>query len=232
MNTPTQKFLFTRSFDGANAEAVAATKAAAPPSYDQAHLEAACAAAHAEGMAAGDNAARHRQEAQLAVLSENLAGKVGQLLAEAESRRQQQSDEIREIALVIARKILPEIVAKHALDAVCAQINQLCREMSEEPRLVVRVAENLLDPLERRLDGILHQQAYRGKIILLADPDMIGSDSRIEWADGGIEHNGTELWQKLDLLLRHSDAGATSHDVRTASYTDAFPSTPSVSLQE
>ena len=58
---------------------------------------------------------------------------------------------------------------------------------SDEPRIVVRVNDSLLDTLRERLDGIAAGAGFAGRLVLLADPALSPGDARIEGADGGVE---------------------------------------------
>lgn len=227
--TPSQpsKFLFNRSFDGLDADMTAGGKVPPPPTYSQAEIDDACALARQEGFAAGELAAQQQQQAHLLALTSVIEQKITQLFDYAAQQEQVRADDIGRIALAITRKILPEMVQAQALDGIVEQIKLICRAMNSEPRLVVRVADILLDPLRAMLDNIIQQQAFAGTVILLADDQLMPGDCRVEWADGGIERKSASIWQQVEQAIR---VAQSSPDEPVPS--EALPSSFSVSSQE
>lgn len=215
---PAQKFLFNRSFDSLTAEAEAA-KVPPPPSFSESELQAARAEAEAQGFAAGQRAATEQQQAQIAALLTRLTAAIEGLMQNATSVQSAQQTDISDIALTIARKLLPDFVAEQALGHISALVGQVCRDMTQEPRLVVRVPDSLLDPLQQQLVAITQASAYAGKVVLLADAELSAADCKIEWADGGIEFSSAALWQKIDEAVRQAKAHPA-------------PSSPSPRVQE
>lgn len=198
-----------------------------PPTYSQAEMDDACALARQEGFAAGELAAQQQQQAQLLALASVIEQKITQLFDDAAQQEQVRADEIGSIALAITRKILPEMVQAQALDGIVEQIKQICRAMNSEPRLVVRVADILLDPLRAMLDTIIQQQAFAGTVILLADDQLTPGDCRVEWADGGIERKSASIWHQVEQAIRMAQS---LPDESVPS--EAIPSSFSVSSQE
>lgn len=200
---PAQKFLFNRSFDS-QAEPAKAREAAPPPAYSQSDLDAAVAAARAAGQAEGEQSAQQTQQAQLIALAGQIEKQIGKLLDQSAARQTGQQADIADIALAVARKIVPEAVADHALAGIAAMVAQVCREMAREPRLVVRVHDSLLDPLKHQLDALTAREAYNGKVVLLADDALLPGDCKIEWADGGIERDTAVIWQQIDQAVNRA----------------------------
>lgn len=203
--TPAQKFLFNRSFDSLSAEAEAA-KAPPPPTFSESDMQAARAEAEQRGFAAGQKAAEEQQQAQILALVTRLTAAIEGLVQNANMQQTGQQTDISDVALTIARKLLPEFLAEQALGHISAMLQQVCRDMTQEPRLVVRVPDSLLDPLQQQLAAITQASAYAGKVVLLADAELSAADCKIEWADGGIEFSSAALWQKIDEAVRQAKA--------------------------
>jgi flagellar assembly protein FliH len=198
---PAQKFLFNRSFDGMQAES-AQPKAPPPPTFSQEELDAAHTAGEQQGYHAGEAAAQQSMQAQLLALANQIDQRMAHAMKQAQTVHDSQQSDITDIALAIARKLLPPLVAEHTLTSITTMVVSVCKDMAREPRLVVRVHETMLDPLKQQLDCITQQQAYAGKIILLADEALLATDCKIEWSDGGIERDSTTIWQQIDQAVR------------------------------
>ena len=71
----------------------------------------------------------------------------------------------------------------------------------EEPRLVVRVSERMLEPVKKRIDALAAGEGFEGKVVLLVADDFGDSDVRVEWADGGAERSLEDIWRDIDQVL-------------------------------
>ncbi len=98
----------------------------------------------------------------------------------------------------ITRKMVPELVRDAALETIQQRIADALPRLIEEPRVVIRVADEILDPLRDRIEKIAANAGFVGQCILLSEAEFDGPDCRIEWADGGAEFDSKRLWQEVD----------------------------------
>jgi flagellar assembly protein FliH len=204
------KFQFESCFDDAVLEAEAAAAAAArkeaeeppEPTFSEEELIAARAEGHAEGYAAGHaeaEAATERATAQaLAVIGEGFAG-----LGEAQAKSHQ-ADESTALALAaaIARKCLPEMVRDDAVPAIEALVRDSLPLFLDEPRVVVRICDNLVKPIKARIGTLAAESGFAGETVYLGDPTLVDGDCRIEWADGGVTRDMGDMWEQIDAITR------------------------------
>ena len=219
-----RKFLFDLSFDnGRNAQADEREKP--KPTYTQEQLDAACQDSYAQGKEDGKIAqAEDQQEHMNAVLS-RIEQKIGEVIEQSQSEWQKQLAQLQEIALVIARKIMPTYINRHGAGEIETIVAKVIAEMGREPRLVFRVNEANFDSVSARINALAATAAYAGKLVILGDPDMGVSDCRIEWADGGIERDLKKLWHDIDRIMEDVQ---TFEDSEPAAVT-ASPAAPSPS---
>jgi flagellar assembly protein FliH len=190
------KFLFDYSFDErADADA---TSAAAKQARLQAELDAAYARGHAAGLAEAAAGATERLNEAIAGITAQLAGVER---ARAEIERSTVANAVH-AALVILRKILPSVERRVALPEIEAVLGDCLHRVLDEPRIVFRVADDLLDELSARIDAVARQAGFHGKVVLLADGGLGASDCRIEWADGGAERNVERIWKDVEEQVR------------------------------
>ncbi len=195
---PTQKFMFDRTFDPL---APVETGPAKVPTYTQADLDAARQSSFNEGFAQGEQAANKEQTARIAVVVEKIDGMIGKLINEAAQQQQEQQSDIQELTLAITHKLLPDYIARHGLSEIETILMQVLKEMAREPRLVVRVHDQMLDPLQQVLQDLTARAAYAGKVVLLADDKLGPNDCKVEWADGGTERDINVIWHAIDQAI-------------------------------
>ena len=226
---PARKFLFDTSFDPedlrrdqlqaeaaaererAAAEALALAEAAPPPeepapeppapTFSLEELQAASAQSYADGEQAGLAAARAAVEQQLAAALAHLPEQIATLLAAQRRSDDALAEQTVRVALTLARKLLPELARRHGLSEIEALIRRSLADMLEEPRIVVRVSDGLIEPIRDRLQPIADELGYPGALVLLVDPALGPADCRVEWADGGAERIADRLWQQIDAAV-------------------------------
>ncbi len=182
-----------------------------------------------EGLAEARDAIENALAQSLAAVSEQLAAMSAQY-SEAWTACQRQA---LALSTAITRKIVPELAISAALGTIEERVSSALPRLIEEPRVVIRVPDGILDPLRERIGAIAESAGFTGHCILLAEPGLTTTDCHIEWADGGAEYDGKRMWQEIDSAVDAylavapptSDAGQISPDAagETASEPEPEP---------
>lgn len=176
------------------------------PSFTLGELEAARIQAFEEGRSGALAEAAQGQQQTAATLLARIAAATERLVAaEAERNAQSQAESVR-LAISIMRKMLPGLARRNALGEIEAMIADCLSELADEPRIVVRVHDGMLDALKARIDALAASKGFAGKMVLLAEPSLMDTDCRVEWADGGAERDVTRLWQQIERLAHQATA--------------------------
>jgi len=190
------KFLFETSF-----ETHRPGDAPPPPvrrSFTPAEVEAARQEGHALGVEAGRAATFAAAEARAAEALAAIAGQVARLAQAAEAAETARTRELAAAMATIARKLMPGLAERHGLAEVEALLLDCLGRLHDEPRIVVRINDAMLDLLRDRLDALAAGIGFTGRIIVIADPAVAAGDARIEWADGGAERDSARAWADID----------------------------------
>lgn len=140
--------------------------------------------------------ARHQAEAleaiaaRLATIAETQGAALGRAAEDAVA-----------LTLDIARKIAPGLLRGAPLAEVEAMIREWLPQLMDEPRVVVRVDQSLLDGLRDHIDDLVAASGFAGRVVLLADAETSGADCRMEWADGGVERDTESVWRDIDACI-------------------------------
>ena len=103
----------------------------------------------------------------------------------------------------MVRKFFPRMAQDQGLQEIEAVVRDAMMRLRDEPRIVIRVCDTLLDTVKKRVGGLASSTGFEGKIVYLADEGMDSSDVRVEWADGGAERDTGRIWQDIDEAIRH-----------------------------
>jgi flagellar assembly protein FliH len=197
-----QKFLFDTSFDQPQGPiAVNFARKPAEPTFSRAELETARAAAAEEARQAALAEAAASLEQRLADAVEGLAAGVSSLLERDEEIRGSAERRAIELIRAVLARALPELTRVNPLAEIEAMIADCLREAFEEPRIVLRVPNDLFDPLRQRLGAIAQQSGFGGKFVILAEDALGPADCRLEWADGGAERDVRRLAHAIDAAI-------------------------------
>ena len=198
------KFLFETNFE----PGAAVPKPLAKKNFNAAEMEAACLAAEQVGHAAGRTAAIKEVEARTAVALETLASRLADDLAKIHERHAAQLRDTLAAAGEMTRRLFPALAERHEFGEIEALFADCVARLNEEPRLLVRAPETLVDALKPRLDRVAERAGYAGRVILIGDPALRDGQTRIEWADGGVDRDSTRLWAEIDTALQRYLTGS------------------------
>lgn len=200
--TATNRFLFETRFDAGTPAPVPVRK-----SFTPAELEAAKTAAHQAGVAAGRAAAQKEIEAKLAAAADSLAKGLERALGDFAQRSAAQGQEATMAAAEMIRRLFPAFSERQEFVEFEALLSECLIRVADEPRIVLRLPDGLIEAFKPRLDALLARSSYPGRVILLGDPALRDGQSRIEWADGGVERDTPRIWVEIDQALQRYLAG-------------------------
>jgi len=175
------KFLFEDDFAGHGAPG---KRMITPAAH-----EGALARAEAEGYRKGMAAAEAKIEGRSAAACERIAqgiATMAQGLSAIEARLEAESVEV---AVAVARKLAPELIAAEPLGEIAALASSCFHQLIAAPHVVVRIAEQVYETAHARLEQIAQLHGFEGRLVVLAEPGMGLGDCRIEWADGGLSRD-------------------------------------------
>src|ERR1700676_3558196 len=180
-----RKYLFDLSFDQPQGPvAVRFARNPAEPTFTRTELEAARAAAHEEGRQAGLAEGSTTTERRLANATEAFAAGLASLVECADEIRREPETRAVELLRTVTAKAFPALARREPLAEIEAMVVDCLREAFEEPRVVLRVAASLLEPMRQRLDAIAQKSGFSGKFVLLVDDTLGAGDGPLGWAAG------------------------------------------------
>jgi flagellar assembly protein FliH len=202
MGTQPRKFLFDLNFDQPQKPiAVQFARTPPEPTFDKAEFETACAKAAAEARAAALVEAAGATETRLADATGALAAGITSVLEREQAIRAETERHAAHLLRAIVAKAVPALARRDPLAEIESVVGDCLREVFDEPRIVLRVAEPLFEAMRQRLGGFAQQSGFAGKFVLLVDDTLGPEDCRLEWADGGAERNLNRIEREIDGIL-------------------------------
>ncbi len=185
MTAPT-KFLFDTDFVGG-------PKKPTEPMITVAEHEVKLAEAetkgHQRGYAQAQNDAEVEANRRIAGTLEHIATSVAAASAALAAIEARLECEAVEVAVAVARKLAPTLVAREPFAEISALASDCFRQLIAAPHIVVRVNDAVYATAKEKLEDIARACTFEGRLVVLAEPDIALGDCRIEWADGGINRD-------------------------------------------
>ncbi len=191
-----EKFLFDMPFEIAEDDALGPNGQPARKALEEARAE-----GFADGKQAGADEIRRSIEQQMVQALDAISQQLGVLCQAQIDAVDRQARETVETATVIVRKLFPKLANSHGLAEIEALVRECLERLREEPRIVIRVADQMLDEIQSRIGALATRCGFDGKIVFLAQEDLEPSDVHIEWADGGAERDSKHLWRTIDEVI-------------------------------
>ncbi len=210
------RFLFNEDFAVRKAEDATSSREAPAPTPEpptillEAHealLAEAEKAAYERGLAQGEGKGASAAEARLAEEVERLTGEVASLLDQLDDQKARVEKDAIALAFLIGRRLCAHLIAREPLGEIVALISESLGPLRRAPHLVVRVSERDVEGLKERVEPLIHERGFDGRLIILGEPEVSRGDCRIEWADGGIIRDRSAIEKQLDQAVKRYFAG-------------------------
>src|SRR6516165_10044532 len=153
------------------------------------------------GFRKGHAAAKAEAEQRTAVALERIAAALAELnrgLSAVETRLE---TEAVEVAVAVARKLAPELIAREPFAELAALAADCFRHLVAAPHVVVRVNEALHGAAREKLAETSRAGGFDGRLVVLAEPDIALGDCRIEWADGGVKRDSAAIATAINAAV-------------------------------
>ncbi|WP_153768019.1 FliH/SctL family protein [Labrenzia sp. CE80] len=166
-------------------------------------LEAGRKAAFEEGRAEALKDLTGTQEKLLTDEVQRLVQVCVSVLDQLDEEQASQEKDAVSLAFLVARRLCAHLLARQPLAETVALVSECLGPLRRAPHLVIRVAEKDIEALKTRVDPIVHEKGFDGRLVILGEADMQRGDCHIEWADGGILRDRKALEKQIDGSIRN-----------------------------
>ena len=139
----------------------------------------------------------HRQAQALGAIAAQLAA-AGSALERTLAARTEAS---RDLALALARALVPRALALQPLADVEAMLRSLVRRLEDQPWLEVGLPPELVQAGEAALAQVAAAAGYQGGLRVLPEPDLGPGDARVRGQEGAAERDLARLEAEAAALV-------------------------------
>jgi flagellar assembly protein FliH len=204
------KFMFERRFEDRrrNAFTYKDDEPTVTISAHEAQIAEAQTTAFQHGFDQGQAAARAEETARLAAALEAVTDRMNQMGSAIQEIEEAATVEAIRFARLFAGKLAGSLTGLLPLARLEEAARDILRDMRGTSHLTVRVMPELVAAAREKLSAVAESCGFEGRLAVLATEDLRPGDAMIEWADGGIILDQTNVESRLDAALQHQIAVA------------------------
>lgn len=214
--------------DTAKRRAAADAEANRPPTFTVEELEQARTEAHTLGRQEGMSDAMAGIEQQVARTLDTLFSRLPKVFEQhAAWTRTMETDALR-LAVTLMRKLAPQLSADRELPEVERVVREAFGFLTEQPKVMVRVAPALEEALRDKVALMASRVGYEGQVVLVGDPELPADDCRVSWQAGAVERSLDDTWEQIDQIVARAledrpERVRTERDATGPATADAAP---------
>lgn len=169
------------------------------------------AVAHRKGFEAGQAQARTEAAERIARALTLMADSMARLNAALTGIEARLETEAVQVAVAVAGKLSPELVAREPLAEISALASEAFRQLVATPQIAVHTSADIFDATKEKLEEIARTRGFEGRLTVQSDANVAPGDCRIEWADGGVTRDTAATIATIEeMVARYIAARATA----------------------
>jgi flagellar assembly protein FliH len=102
---------------------------------------------------------------------------------------------------MIGRKLARHLLDREPTAEIEALLAECLASLDAVPHLVIRCNPDLADAVREIATARIATSGFTGRLVVLGEPDITLGDARLEWVDGGIVRDSTELETQIDTRI-------------------------------
>ena len=141
---------------------------------------------------------------------ERMADMIDQFARNIVAVEQRIEAEAIELAVAIAKKLAPELMQREPFGEIAALVTECFRQLASSPHIMVRINDALHETARVRLDEIARTRGFKGRLVVIAEPELALGDCKIEWADGGVIRDQAKIDAAIGTAIERYLGGRPS----------------------
>lgn len=175
-----------------------------PPTFSEEELEMARNLAFEDGRQAGYTEANEQIERLLASTLAAVSDQMSSVFRQQEEANDANARAAVRVAMTVLKKMLPAACETHAFTEVTRVVEEVVGHLLDEPRIIVKVAEPLVETVRGKLEAAVQAHGFEGRVVVQPDSRLNAGDARVEWADGGAERDQERLWSEIENTVERA----------------------------
>lgn len=175
------------------------------PSFSEAEVAQKVQEAETQAYQKGLSEARQEDEQKTGELLLKIDAALNTILKNEENIWTRTEQGFRRMAQKMLTELVPVLQDEQAAGIVGKFLEDNFKNFSHEAKLSFYFNPEVIMQAQELLSRLAHKNDFEGKITLHKDAALAKSDCRIEWENGGVEHDSAALRKQAEELLGTDD---------------------------
>ena len=149
--------------------------------------------------------AANSSQAQIQHLLTEIDKLLQEKLSEMSTIKEELSKGFRSMGISLLETLVPSLIKEQAVELLNNFLRQNFENFVKEPKLTFYFNPEILVKTQEMLGALAHKNDYEGKIVLHKDKNLAISECRIEWENGGVEYNTTQMLETAKALIKEGE---------------------------
>lgn len=149
--------------------------------------------------------AANSSQAQIQHLLTEIDKLLQEKLSEMSTIKEELSKGFRSMGISLLETLVPSLIKEQAVELLNNFLRQNFENFVKEPKLTFYFNPEILVKTQEMLGALAHKNDYEGKIVLHKDQNLAISECRIEWENGGVEYNTTQMLETAKALIKEGE---------------------------
>jgi flagellar assembly protein FliH len=132
-----------------------------------------------------------------------VSGKLQAMIARLDTESEALRADAARLAIAAARAVAGAALDQYGADTIEQCVKEALADLRAEPRIAIRVAPHLADPLAERLYAYTQAQGFEGAVVVRADNEAGPGDCVIEWRSGAVERTAAEIESRIQAAVEN-----------------------------
>lgn len=159
------------------------------------------AAAYQRGFVEGQQNAQAEVHEQLTLKTQRMSEAADKMIALIDGDLKRIEADAMVLTATIAKKIAGFALSHYSDDQIMGLIAECLAPLRNVRHLAIRVNEAFVDRLKEPIESLAAKNGFEGRLLILGEPETKPGDCRIEWADGGILFERSEVVASVDAAI-------------------------------
>jgi flagellar assembly protein FliH len=168
------------------------------------------AVAHRKGFEAGQAQARKEAGERVARALTQIADNMARLNSALNTIEARLETEAVEVAVSVARKLAPELIAREPMAEIAALASECFRQLISTPQITVHISNDILETAKGKLEELARTRSFDGRLVVQGDAGVASGDCRIEWTDGGVTRDRAATLAVIEEVVGRYVAARTA----------------------
>jgi len=109
--------------------------------------------------------------------------------------------DMAKVTIIAIQKIANRTIKENSEDIIIQALEKASHVFVAQPEVIFKAKKIVLEKIRDKVDNILKDKEFKGKVIYTADETIADGNCVLEWGESGISINGNEALKQIEEII-------------------------------